>query len=165
MNKKQLALHIELTDEQYTALMAESIDAILDTDQIKTAISELILKHMDQYLSSNNSIITNILNPNGYYVSENKKRIDITKHIFESAVDDYTKTISIAVKKYMSDILESVDSDKLMRAVLHEVLVSSTVDALRSSVEKDVTAIFNDICKTQGELGRIANRIGECVHY
>lgn len=160
MNNTRLALNIELTDEQYQELMSKSLDTVLNTEQVQAAITELILKHIGDYLQMNKGAITTFVEPPSYYGNrESDQHKKIVKNLFDNATKEYQETISKAVKDYMTDLLTKVDSDKLMQSVLHEVLVTTTQDALRDTVSNNVQDIWDNIIRQNNAITSLADRL------
>ena len=154
----QLALNIELTDEQYTLLMSKSLDTILDTDTVQDAIANGIVKNIGSYLASDPKYIRDFIEP-GYYQCESDKYRAIVKKVFGNAVLDYQASVSKAVTSYMNDLLTKVDTDKLMQNILHEVLVSSTLSSVRDALQKDLENIWFTVGRTQMTVEDLASRL------
>ncbi len=161
----QLMLNIELTDEQYNDLMSKSLDAVLDTEQVKSAVISAIINQIDGYLTAHPDIVSDFIKPkNAYHDQESQRREAIVIDMFRNATEGYQQVIRKTVSEYMAEILEKTDCDALILTIMHEVLFASVKEAFGTAVIKETEGLWKNIGAIQSKICNLSNRLQNLGH-
>ena len=161
----QLMLNIELTDEQYNDLMSKSLDAVLDTEQVKSAVIAAIINQIDGYLAAHPDITSDFIKPkNARYDRESQRREAIVSDMFRNATEGYQQVIRKTVSEYMAEILEKTNCDALIFSIMHEVLFDSVKEAFGTAVTKETEGLWANIWNVQSSISSLSNRLQNLGH-
>lgn len=124
----ELSLKVELTDEQYKDLMDKSFDAIMDREEVKEELKNIIIRDMQERIhtwveANAQSWIRYVYGiGTGYYDSRPSEE-EFVKKLIKDAGSEYTEYMSETVKKTMSDMVQTVNVEQIIYGILMDYIV------------------------------------------
>lgn len=128
-----LALNIQLTDEQYAELMSKTHDKLFESEDFIKELSHIVLTQIGQYLKDHPSEIKKALGiSENYYGMNEAQRTnrELMSKVIKGASEEYSEEISDAVKIALQNILKQTDLSSIIEAVLSKAILKGMSSGL-----------------------------------
>lgn len=153
-----LALNVQLTDEQYAELMKTSYEKIFESQDFLQELSKVVATEIGSYLQKNPSIIKESLGINIGWYDSNKEREEnrrlLTK-VITDASEGVSSEISDAVKDAIKDILRKAN----MQNIIETVLTRAILAGMGSGMNDHFEAVNRTLMGFGTELTDLKNRL------
>ena len=153
-----LALNVQLTDEQYADLMKTSYEKIFESQDFLQELSKVVATEIGSYLQKNPSIIKESLGINIGWYESNKEREENRKLLTKVIMDASTgvsSEISDAVKDTIKDILRKTDMQNIIETVITRAILTGMGSGMREHFE----AVNNVFMGVNSDITDLKNRL------
>ena len=153
-----LALNVQLTDEQYAELMKTSYEKIFESQDFLQELSKVVATEIGSYLQKNPSIIKESLGINVGWYESNKEREENRKLLTKVIMDASTgvsSEISDAVKDTIKDILRKTD----MQNIIETVITRAILTGMGSGIREHFEAVNNVFMGVNSDIDDLKNRL------
>ena len=120
----ELALKIDLTEEQYQDLMTRSYHELFATSSFREELGKTICEGILEWFKSSegSKIIKETFTGNGYWRNDMRDST-LGKKLVESATQDYIDKIKEPLSEFIYEVFRTCDLDGIVRAVIYNAIM------------------------------------------
>lgn len=152
-----LQLNLQLTDEQYQSLMDNSFDTVINGEETITALREIIVAQMADYLKSpsGRELIEKQFNKYGYFGYKEGPN-PMTVQIVNDAAAKTVEMVTEAVTGYMMDVAKTQN----LEAIIQSILAKAVLEGAVSGLENWRQGICETLFHIEGDVRDVRSRLG-----
>lgn len=152
----ELALKIDLTEEQYQDLMTKSYHELFATSSFREELGKTICEGILDWLKSpeGSKIIKETFTGDGYW-KNNMKDTALGKKLVENATKEYIDKIKEPLSEFIHEVFRSCDLDSIIRAVVYNAIM----DGLTCGAKDRFRELYDISMINNGKIEDIKSRL------